>query len=349
MRSPRLPLIFSMVVAGALLVAPGAGAASITLGANLSDPFPISNLCGSGCTVAYFSLAGPGGLPASPIDGAITSWSVKGASATPGFALRTLTKSGASFTGVATSAPQTPATKGIETFPVAMPIRKGEYIGINIPSGANLGQREEGGFHAYYQPALADGATQVAAEYPGELAFSAQVQPPPTVTTFNPTATTIAGGTAVTILGTDFENATEVRFGSTPAAGFTINSEDAITATAPASGAGGFSVFVTTPAGTAASSQAFTYTAPASAPPATGVPPSPVAPPASVVPARCTVPKLAGKKLRAARKGLSKSDCKLGTVKKVDGATAKTGKVTNQSPKPGKVLAAGSKVAVKLG
>jgi hypothetical protein len=338
------------MVVGALFVAPGAGAASITLGANLSDPFPISNLCGSGCTVAYFSLVDPGGLPASPIDGTITSWSVKGASATPGFALRTLTRSATSFTGVATSAPQTPPTKGIETFAVAMPIRKGEYLGINIPPGANLGQREEGGFHAYFQPALADGATQVAAEYPGELAFSAQVQPPPTVTTFNPAATTVAGGTAVTILGTDFENATEVRFGSAPAPGFTINSDDAITATAPASGAGAFSVFVTTPAGTAASSQAFTYTAPAPAPaPAPGVPPTSAVPPAPAAPARCTVPKLAGKKLKAVRKGLAKADCKLGSVKSLDGATAKTGKVTSQSPKPGKVLAGGSKVAVKLG
>jgi hypothetical protein len=340
-----------MIVAGALFVAPVAGAASITLGANLSDSFPISNLCSSGCTVAQFSLVDPGGLPTSPIDGTITSWSVKGASATPGFALRTLTRSGTSFTGVATSAPQTPSTKGIETFPVALPIKKGEYLGINIPPGANLGQREEGGFHAYYQPALADGATQVAAEYAGELAFSAQVQPPPTVTTFNPAATTIAGGTAVTILGTDFENATEVRFGSTPAPGFTINSEDAITAIAPVSGAGAFSVFVTTPAGTAASSQAFTYTAPAlaPAPPAPGAPPTSGVPPAPGAPARCTVPRLAGKKLKAVRKGLSRADCKLGSVKRVDGATAKTGKVTSQSPKPGKVLTAGSKVAVKLG
>jgi beta-lactam-binding protein with PASTA domain len=71
-------------------------------------------------------------------------------------------------------------------------------------------------------------------------------------------------------------------------------------------------------------------------------------PPALGAPARCTVPKLAGKKLKAVRKGLAKADCKLGSVKSLDGATAKTGKVTSQSPKPGKVLAAGSKVAVKL-
>jgi PASTA domain len=36
-------------------------------------------------------------------------------------------------------------------------------------------------------------------------------------------------------------------------------------------------------------------------------------------------------------------------VKKKEGVTAKTGKVVKQNPKPGKILAPGSKVSVKLG
>lgn len=36
-------------------------------------------------------------------------------------------------------------------------------------------------------------------------------------------------------------------------------------------------------------------------------------------------------------------------MKKKEGVTAKTGKVVKQNPKPGKILAPGSKVSVKLG
>ena len=77
-------------------------------------------------------------------------------------------------------------------------------------------------------------------------------------------------------------------------------------------------------------------------PPVIGPPPPP--PPV----AHCVVPSLSGKKLKAAKKKLKKADCKLGKVTKKDGATGKTGKVKKQSPKAGKSLTAGSKVAVTL-
>jgi hypothetical protein len=41
----------------------------------------------------------------------------------------------------------------------------------------------------------------------------------------------------------------------------------------------------------------------------------------------CKVPKLGGKKLKGAKKSLRGADCKIGTVKKINGATSKTGKV----------------------
>lgn len=61
------------------------------------------------------------------------------------------------------------------------------------------------------------------------------------------------------------------------------------------------------------------------------------------------MPKLKGKKLKAAKKMLRAADCRVGKVKKLEGASAKTGKVVKQKPKPGKVLAPESKVSVKLG
>jgi hypothetical protein len=62
--------------------------------------------------------------------------------------------------------------------------------------------------------------------------------------------------------------------------------------------------------------------------------------------AKCIVPKLRGKRLRIDRKALNRADCALGKVK---GQRSKKAKVKKQSPKPGAVLPAGSKVNVTLG
>jgi PASTA domain len=89
-----------------------------------------------------------------------------------------------------------------------------------------------------------------------------------------------------------------------------------------------------TPAGPASSSTN-------SSPALDQAPPSP-APPA------CSVPNLKGKSLKAAKKKIKAAGCKAGKVTKAKGATAKTGKIKTQSPKPGKSLAAGTKVNVRL-
>jgi hypothetical protein len=66
-------------------------------------------------------------------------------------------------------------------------------------------------------------------------------------------------------------------------------------------------------------------------------------------PSQCVVPNLKGKKLKAAKKRARKANCGIGHVKKLEGVTAKTGKVAQQKPKAGKVRPAGSKIAVTLG
>lgn len=86
--------------------------------------------------------------------------------------------------------------------------------------------------------------------------------PTPKVTALSPTTGPAAGGTSVTITGTDLNGATGVMFGSTAATSFTVNSATQITATAPA-GSGTVNVTVTTPGGTSAtgSGTAYTYVA----------------------------------------------------------------------------------------
>ncbi len=86
----------------------------------------------------------------------------------------------------------------------------------------------------------------------------------PAVTSVSPNSGPTAGGTTVTVTGTNFTGATAVNFGGTNATTFAVNSATSITATSPA-GTGTVDVTVTTPGGTSTTSTAdqFTYTTPA--------------------------------------------------------------------------------------
>ncbi len=89
--------------------------------------------------------------------------------------------------------------------------------------------------------------------------------PPPTVISVSPSSGPLAGGTVVTITGTNFLGTTAVNFGATSASSFTVNSDTSITATAPAgAAAGAVDVTVTAPGGTSATSATdlYTYVAP---------------------------------------------------------------------------------------
>ncbi|WP_344447400.1 IPT/TIG domain-containing protein, partial [Kitasatospora nipponensis] len=72
----------------------------------------------------------------------------------------------------------------------------------------------------------------------------------PVVTTVAPNQGPTAGGTTVTVTGSGFTGATDVRFGSTPATTFTVVSGTQITAVAPPGGAGMVHLTVTTAGGT---------------------------------------------------------------------------------------------------
>jgi hypothetical protein len=73
----------------------------------------------------------------------------------------------------------------------------------------------------------------------------------PAVTKVEPNRGPQAGGTLVTITGSGFTGATEVKFGLTKASSFTVNSPTSITAVTPA-GTGAVDVTVTTLGGTSA-------------------------------------------------------------------------------------------------
>ena len=116
-------------------------------------------------------------------------------------------------------------------------------------------------------PAGSAGAQDVRVTTPGGTSATSSADrftfvPPPTVTGVSPSSGPAAGGTSVTITGTDFTGASAVHFGASQAASFSVVNTTQITATSPA-GAGTADVTVTTPSGTSATGAAdqFTYDA----------------------------------------------------------------------------------------
>ncbi len=125
-------------------------------------------------------------------------------------------------------------------------------------------------------PAGAAGAVDVVVTNPdtqtGTLEGGFTYVPPPTVTSVAPTSGFPAGGTAVTITGTDFVSGATVTLGGTAATGVTFNSSTSLSATTPAGVLGAVDVVVTNPdtqTGTLAGG--FTYVPP---PTVTSVAPS---------------------------------------------------------------------------
>src|SRR5208283_1947970 len=86
---------------------------------------------------------------------------------------------------------------------------------------------------------------------------------PPTVSSVSPNSGSTAGGTAVTITGTNFVAGATVTFGSAAATNLVVVSGTQITATTPAGSAGAVAVTVTNSGGQSGSlASAFTYIAP---------------------------------------------------------------------------------------
>jgi PASTA domain/Divergent InlB B-repeat domain len=66
-------------------------------------------------------------------------------------------------------------------------------------------------------------------------------------------------------------------------------------------------------------------------------------------PTKCIVPKVKGKKLAAAKRSIKSHHCSVGKITRVKSSPKNRGHVISQSPKPGKHLRKGAKVALKVG
>jgi hypothetical protein len=317
----------------------------VTVGTPLPQPAPFDGLvqCGEPCTLTNGSEAS--GLSyRSPIDGTIVRWRIYGgaiekpsAGLQAAYRLRILTPSASGatnpleskiFTGAGSSDTGMPTGNGLSTFPASLHVQAGQLIGIDLLNKySDLAWYENPSMRTLvWDPAIEDGETRSAFE--GEkvvLAFNADVQPPPSLSNLSRAKGSIAGGFPVTLTGSDFSGATAVLFGDVPAK-FTVNSDAEIVAVVPPrSTPGKVAITVETAAGASPSATAkqFRYVA-------------------------CVVPFLDGNRLKTVKRRLRAAHCKVGHVKKLPGAKAKTGRVVKQKPRPASVWTPGTAVSITL-
>lgn len=337
----RICLCLTATACLALLGSASASAANTIVGNPLLNSGKFATGCGNlspdGCTFVTFELPKSAGLVQSPVDGAIVRWSVKGAWPEPGYAIRVLERRGTlEFTGAGASTQVTPATLGIETFSADLPVHAGDYIGLNVPPGGTVDENKVPGTAFGFFSGLAEGLTKTTGEFPAELAYYAEVQPAPAITGLDPATGPATGGTSVKITGSEFKDVTNVKFGSVSAASFNVESEHSLEAiTPPVSSPQLVHASVTTVAGSSLPTfhDFFEYL------------PSPT-PPRST--SQCVVPEVLGKRLRVARRRARRAGCAIGNIQKLNGATARTGRVTRQRPAAGKIRQTGTPIAVAL-
>jgi len=326
----RLGFIAVVASIGALLVATGAQASTVTVGSVLP---PGAEPTEFGSVQTFFNTALPekGANLTSPVSGAIVRWRMQNPVGGP-FFLRVLRPNGSGgYMAAGTSNPITPSGTGLQTFTANIPVQAGDLIGVdptNATDKIDVAKVAGASFGFIFPPPF-DGATVApSGSKPGkEIELSAEVQPTPVISSIAPDFGPVAGGTTVTITGTDLASASAVKFGDLPAASFKAESETKITAVAPPSAkVVGVDVTATTIAGTSATTKddRFFYEG-------------------------CVVPKLKGKKLKDAKRMLGRADCKVGKVTRRNAKPKKAGKVLSQGTKPGKVLASGSKVKLTVG
>jgi hypothetical protein len=168
-----------LVVGFVALMGGTAQANTVTVGSPLTaqnfSPVDFS----SAATVTNFTLAYPA-TATSPVDGTVISWRFIGQSGplTPRVLRAT---SGASMTGAGTGAPQNATAPDVISgpFPLSLPIKKGDYFGVDGAAPAFLSSAPTpGATNLYFQPAITDGGGEQApvGTNVGEDAISATVR-----------------------------------------------------------------------------------------------------------------------------------------------------------------------------
>ncbi len=256
-----------------LALASAASAAPITIGSPLKGEFTFTYAAPELGTFMNYQVNDPSAKLVSPVDGAVIRWRLSEGFLGGDFRVQILRKDKKegefSYNGGQMSAPEKP-NFAPATYSTVLPIKKGDTVGLVgggnlVELGVSLEPRSGAEFLSFTPPPnpLEGTGTGILQPEGEELGFNAEILPAPTVGAISPANGPMAGGTKVTIPGTDFQKVTKVLFGTTPAASYKVESEGKIVATAPAGTAGAsVPVSVTTVAGTATAGGKFTYAKP---------------------------------------------------------------------------------------
>lgn len=136
-----------------LALAATAQAETLTLGPALTGPGSSGYCSIEACDEMLLTTEAPSVEIASPIDGTVVRWRVKGPSATPGYSLNVLRDNGdGTYTVTASTGPVTPAGNEIETLATSLPIHVGEYIELNLPQNGQFTALEGESTYATFFP-----------------------------------------------------------------------------------------------------------------------------------------------------------------------------------------------------
>jgi len=263
----RLPAMLICAMTSLSGAAP-AGATTVMLGPPTltSGGMRICNLPPCPATVVNETVVG--GRAAAPAAGTITAWRVlQGGSTSVVYELVVLgNPTGTGYTSRAISGPALDNAGNPNLTSLA--VQAGDIIGVTESASATSGVANPsttGASERYFGPGFTSpGQSQTSSDTIGgfEAQYNADLVLAPQIFSIGPATGPAVGGTEVTISGQSLDGATQVSFGSTPAASVTVDSSTRMRAIAPA-GAGGSTVDVTVtgPGGTSATSNAtkFTY------------------------------------------------------------------------------------------
>ena len=318
-----------LLLAIAALAVPASAQAQVTLGQLAPTSPPV--FCFGLQAELVPTVVASGTRYEVPADGVITSWSTNAAAADGQFLTFKVVRSVENRNLVVGHDGPRPLAPGVtNTFKTAIPVRAGDVLSLNKASGVNAcafstGDEADSVTLSGMGIDTADGLTWSNDRTGSRVRLNVQATflAPPALMGIGATRGSVTGGTPVVLAGANLAEVRSVTFGGIPAAGFTVDSESQITALAPASMAiASVPVVVTTVAGSATAPQGFSYEA-------------------------CRVPKLERKTLKAARKLLASSGCRLGKLKRrFAGKATRVAKVVGQGSKAGTLLA--PKTAVRL-
>ncbi len=163
-----------------LALAATAQAETLTLGPALTGPGSSGYCSIEACDEMLLTTEAPSVEIASPIDGTVVRWRVKGPSATPGYSLNVLRDNGdGTYTVTASTGPVTPAGNEIETLATSLPIHVGEYIELNLPQNGQFTALEGESTYATFFPVLQSGETRAPFneyKYPYTFGYNADIE-----------------------------------------------------------------------------------------------------------------------------------------------------------------------------